>query len=152
MHVILAKDIPSLGLRGKIVKVADGYARNYLIPRKLAFPATEENKKKIEQTLKQIVIKETKEKKVAEKIAEQLATVSITISKKSGENDLLFGTVTSAEIADELNQLGIEIDKRKIILEETIRRLGIYQIPIKLHKDVTATIKLWLIKEEEQEH
>lgn len=149
MEVILAKDIPSLGSRGKIVNVADGYARNYLIPRKLALPVTEENKKKIEQTLKQIIIKETKEKKTAENLAEQLATVSLTIAKKSGENDLLFGTVTNAEIADELNKIGIEVDKRKIILEEPIRRLGIYQIPIKLHKDVTASIKLWLIKEEE---
>ncbi len=148
MEVILAKDIPSLGSRGKIIKVSDGYARNYLIPRKLALPVTDENRKKIEQQMKQIIIKETKEKKSAEKVAEQLSTVSLTISKKSGEDDLLFGTVTSAEIAEELNKIGIEIDKRKINLEEPIRRLGIYQIPIKLHKDVTATIKLWIIKEE----
>jgi large subunit ribosomal protein L9 len=148
MEVILAEDIPSLGPRGKIVKVSDGYARNYLIPRKLALPATETNRKIIEQKFKQIMLKEAKDKKTAEMLAQQLSTISLTIPKKAGENDLLFGTVTSNEIAEELNKLNIEIDKRKIVLEEPIRRLGIYQIPIRLHKDVTATIKLWIIKEE----
>jgi large subunit ribosomal protein L9 len=148
MEVILTEDIPSLGPRGKVVKVANGYARNYLLPRKLALPVTEANMKKIEQHQKQIIIKQVKEKSDAEALANQLATVSITISKKAGEDDLLFGTVTSSDIADELTKLGFEIDKRKITLDESIRRLGIYQIPIKLHKDVTASIKIWVVKEE----
>src|SRR4030042_386319 len=144
MEVILAEDIPSLGHRGKIIKVSDGYARNYLIPRKLALPVTEANRKKIEQQMKQIVIKQVKEKSDAESLSQQFSTISLTISKKAGEDDLLFGTVTNAEIAEEMNKLGIEIDKRKIILEEPIRRLGIYQVPVKLHKDVLASVKVWV--------
>ena len=106
MEVILAEDIPSLGPRGKIVKVADGYARNYLFPRKLALPASKANKIKLEQMQKQIIIKQIKEKSDAEQFANQLATVSITISKKAGEDDLLLGTVTATDIAEELSKLG----------------------------------------------
>ncbi|OGF59749.1 MAG: 50S ribosomal protein L9 [Candidatus Fischerbacteria bacterium RBG_13_37_8] len=130
-----------------MIKVSDGYARNYLIPRKLALPVTEANRKKIEQQMKQIVIKQVKEKSDAESLSQQFSTISLTISKKAGEDDLLFGTVTNAEIAEEMNKLGIEIDKRKIILEEPIRRLGIYQVPVKLHKDVLASVKVWVVKE-----
>ena len=148
MEVILTEDIPSLGPRGKIVKVANGYARNYLFPRKLALPATEANKIKIEQHKKQIIIKQVKEQGDAEALAQQLATLSITISKKAGEDDLLFGTVTNTDISEELVKLGYEIDKRKITMDDSIRRLGIYQIPVKLHKDVTASIKVWVVKEE----
>lgn len=148
MEVILIEDIPSLGKRGKIIKVADGYARNYLIPRNLALPATKSNIQKIQEHQKIIKIKEVKEKSDAEELAKQLATVSLTIAKKAGENDLLFGTVTSAEIEEELSKLGYEIDKRKIIMEEPIKRLGIYQIPIRLHKEVLANVKVWVVKEE----
>jgi len=148
MEVILTEDIPSLGPRGKVVKVTSGYARNYLFPRKLALPATEQNQLKIDQRQKQIIIKQVKEKGEAEALANQLATVSITISKKAGEDDLLFGTVTSADIADELAKLGYEIDKRKITMDDAIRRLGIFQIPVKLHKEVIASLKVWVVKEE----
>lgn len=147
MEIILIEDIPSLGKRGKIIKVADGYARNYLIPRNLALPATKQNIKKIQEHQKLTKIKEIKEKSDAEELAKQLATLSLTISKKAGENDLLFGTVTNADIEAELAKLGYEIDKRKIILEEPIKRLGIYEVPIKLHKDVSATVKVWVVKE-----
>jgi len=151
MEVILIEDIPSLGKRGKIVKVADGYARNYLIPRNLALPATKQNIQKIQEQQKIIKIKEIKEKSDAEELAKQLAALSLTISKKAGENDLLFGTVTNADIEAELTKLGYEIDKRKIILEEPIKRLGIYEIPIKLHKDVSAVVKVWVVKEVAEE-
>ena len=150
MQVILREHVDNLGRRGEIVKVADGYARNYLLPRKLALLATEGNKKQIERERGKFVVKEAEEQKVAEAMAERLGALDIAIAKKVGETEALYGSVTTADIADALAAKGVEIDRRKLHLSEPIKRLGEFDVPIRLHPDVTAHVKVRVVAESGQ--
>ena len=142
MEVILREHVDNLGRRGDLVKVADGYARNYLLPRKLALLATDGNKKVIEREKVKFDAKEAEEQKVAQAVADRLAAVEIEITRKVGETDALFGSVTNADVADALAAKGFDIDRRKIQLHEPIKKLGDYTVPIKLHRDVTVPLKV----------
>lgn len=150
MEVILKEAIEKLGSQGDIVKVADGYARNYLIPQKLAVIASPGNLKLVEQIKITALKKETTEKKQAEDLAALLARVTITVARKVGENDVLYGSVTSLDIAEDLKKQGYEIDRRKIHLEEPLKTIGEYQVPLKLHREVTATLKVNVVPEPAQ--
>jgi large subunit ribosomal protein L9 len=147
MEVILREDIANLGTRGQVVKVAPGYARNFLIPKKLAVTATGSNKKIVEQERQSHLRKEAKAQGEAQDLAKLMTGVSVTISQKAGENDQLFGSVTSKDVADALAAKGFTIDRRKIQLDEPIKSLGEFKIPVKLHKDVTAEVTLVVAKE-----
>ena len=147
MRIILLEDVERLGKRGAVLNVSDGYGRNFLLPRKLAVVATETNMKQIEQTGKRQKIVEAKESKDAMDLKADLEKVTIAIAMKSGEGDMLFGSVTGAHVAEELEKLGYKIDKRRIEVDEPIKRLGEYEIPVRLHKDVIATVKLSVVKE-----
>ena len=149
MEVILREDIDKLGTRGELVKVASGYARNYLLPKRLAVPATESNKKIIEQERQGHLRKEAKLVAEASDLGKMMADLSITISQKAGENDQLFGSVTSKDIAEALEKQGYTIDRRKIVLEEPIKTLGDFQVPLRLHREVTTEIAVHVVKEEE---
>ena len=142
MDVILREHVDNLGRRGEIVKVADGYARNYLLPRKLALVASEGNKKQIERERSKFEAAEAEEQKVAQAVADRIANVEVEITRKVGETEALYGSVTSADIADALNAKGFEVDKRKLVLHEPIKKLGEYTVPIKLHRDVTVPLKV----------
>lgn len=148
MKVILTQDMDSLGLAGEIVEVAKGYARNYLIPKKVALEATKDNIKRTEAQRKNIEIKRIKLKEDALKVKERLADVVITISQKAGEEDKLYGSVTTMDIASRLENQGISIDRRKIILEKPIKTLGEFPVQIKLHPQVTASIKVAVVPEQ----
>ncbi|MGA3097622.1 MAG: 50S ribosomal protein L9 [Bryobacteraceae bacterium] len=148
MEVILRQDVEKLGSRGQVVKVASGYARNFLLPNKIAVPATDANRKIVEQERQAHLRKEAKQKGEAEDLAKLVNGVSLTIVQKAGENDQLFGSVTSKDIVDALAAQNFEIDRRKIHLEEPIKQLGEYKIPVRLHKDVTAEIAVHVVKEE----
>jgi len=147
VKVILLEDVDRLGKRGAVINVADGYGRNFLIPRKLALLATEGGLKQVERESKRWKIKEAKEETDASTIKDNMEKLSLSIAMKAGEGEMLFGSVTSANIADLLEKQGYNIDKRKIELDEPIKRLGEYQIPVKLHKSVTANVKLTVTKE-----
>src|SRR4051812_23766539 len=147
MEVILREHVDNLGKRGEIVKVADGYARNYLLPRKLALLATDGNKKQIEREREKFDLKEGEEKKVAEAIAARVAGLDVSIARKVGENDVLFGSVTASDIASALEAKGVEVDRRKLQLAEPIKKLGAFDIPLKLHREVIATVKLKVVAE-----
>jgi large subunit ribosomal protein L9 len=147
MEVILREDITNLGTRGQVVKVAPGYARNFLIPKKLAVTATESNKKIVEQERQSHLRKEAKLQVEAQDLAKLMTGVSVTISQKAGENDQLFGSVTSKDVADALAAKGFTIDRRKIQLDEPIKSLGEFKVPVKLHKDVTAEVTVVVAKE-----
>ncbi|MFC1716306.1 50S ribosomal protein L9 [Candidatus Poribacteria bacterium] len=146
MQVILKANVEKLGGEGDVVAVADGYARNYLIPRKLAIQATEKNRRSLEHEKRLETDLATKEKKEAEKLAGELSNLSCTIRMQAGENDRLFGSVTSLDIAAALEEQGIEIDRRKIILDEPLKELGVFTVPAKIHPDVMAEIKVWVVK------
>jgi large subunit ribosomal protein L9 len=148
MEVILREDISNLGTRGQVVKVAAGYARNFLIPKKLAVTATGSNKKIVEQERQAHLRKEAKLQSEAQDLAKLVNGVSVTIRQKSGENDQLFGSVTSKDVADALAAKGFTIDRRKIQLDEPIKSLGEFKVPVKLHKDVTAEVTVVVAKEE----
>ena len=148
MEVILRQDVEKLGSRGQMVKVASGYARNFLLPNKIAVPATDANRKIVEQERQAHVRKEAKQKGEAEVLANMVNGVSLTIAQKAGENDQLFGSVTSKDIAEGLAAQHFEIDRRKIQMDEPIKQLGDYKIPVRLHKDVTAEIAVHVVKEE----
>jgi large subunit ribosomal protein L9 len=147
MEVILKEDVAKLGSRGDVVKVAEGYGRNYLLPRKLAIQATADNKKVIEQMKAAAVRRSAKEKAQAEELAKQFDGVSVSFLRRAGEHDQLFGSVTSSDVADSLEKKGFNIDRRKIQLHEPLRTLGEFTVPIKLHKDVTAHLKVVIEKE-----
>ncbi|HZR25798.1 MAG TPA: 50S ribosomal protein L9 [Vicinamibacterales bacterium] len=142
MEVILREHVDNLGKRGEIVKVADGYARNYLLPRKLALLVTDGNKKVIERERVKFEAKELEEKKFAEAIAERMANMDVEISRKVGETEALYGSVTSSDIADVLKAKGLDLDRRKIVLQEPIKKLGEFDVPVKLHRDVTTHLKV----------
>src|SRR5262247_522821 len=151
MEVILREHVDNLGRRGEIVKVADGYARNYLLPRKLALLVTEGNKKQIERERAKFEAKEAEEQKVAGAVAERLASVEIEVARKVGETEALYGSVTSSDIAEALGAKGFDVDRRKLQLQEPIKKLGEYMIPVKLHRDVTTSVKVRVIAEGEPE-
>jgi large subunit ribosomal protein L9 len=142
MEVILKEDVLKLGNRGDVVKVADGYGRNYLLPGKLAIEATSANKAVIEQMKASSARKLIKEKAVSEDLARQITDVELTFERKVGENEHLFGSVTSGDIAHQLEAKGFTVDRRKIALEEPLKTLGEFHVPIKLHRDVTAHVKV----------
>ena len=147
MEVILRDHVEKLGKRGEIVKVSDGYARNYLLPRKLALPATEGNRKHVERERKIMETREAEEKSQAEAIASRLSTIDITIARRVGETEQLYGSVTAADIAEFLKTKGFEIDRRKLILPEPIKTIGEHDVPLKLHREVTAPLKVKVVKE-----
>ncbi|HOV98682.1 MAG TPA: 50S ribosomal protein L9 [Bacteroidota bacterium] len=147
MKIILRKDVDTLGKVGDVVSVKDGYARNYLIPIGIAFEATEGALRQVEEEKKQQVRRLEKERTNAENLAVQLEKISITIKMKVGEEEKLFGSVTAQMIADALTEKGITIDKRLIELEEPLKALGIYDVPIKLQGGVTSKIKVWIVRE-----
>lgn len=141
MEVILREDVDKLGHRGSVVKVADGYARNFLLPKKLAVAATESNKKIVEQERQAHLRREAKFKSDADDLAKLLAGVTLTFKQKVGENNQLFGSVTAKDIADALEQKNFHIDRRKIQLDEPIKTLGEHSVTLKLHREVTTTVQ-----------
>jgi large subunit ribosomal protein L9 len=147
MEVILREHVEHLGNRGEIVKVADGYARNYLLPRKLALLVTEGNKKHVERERTKFEAKESEERGVAESVAQRIANVEIVIARKVGETEALFGSVTSADIAEALGAKGFELDRRKLQLHDAIKKLGEYDVAVKLHREVTTHIKVKVVAE-----
>ncbi len=147
MRIVLRETVEKLGRRGDIMKVADGFARNYLLPKKLAFEATDANLKRIEQERKVREVQESRERQDAQSLADRISQLSLTAVRKVGENEALYGSVTNADVAEMLEKEGFSIDKRKILLDEPIRALGIYDVAVKLHHDVTASIKVWVVKE-----
>jgi large subunit ribosomal protein L9 len=147
MEVILTEDVDRLGKRGEKHRVADGYARNFLIPRKLAAPATASNIRAFGEESKVRAVREKKVHRHAEGIADKLRAVSLTTAVQAGEEDRLYGSVTSSDVAELLAKQGFEIDKRKIHLDEPIKSLGVYNVPIKLAPGVEASVKLWVVKE-----
>lgn len=151
MEVILKEDVPNLGLRGDVVKVADGYGRNYLLPRKMAMQATEANKAVIEQMKASAARRSATEKAQAEAFAVKLQPVEIGFTRKSGEAGHLFGSVTSADIAAELASQGFDVDRRKIQLSDPIKSVGDFTIGIKLHREVSAHIKVKVLAEAVEE-
>jgi large subunit ribosomal protein L9 len=148
MEVILRDDVERLGSRGQVVKVADGYARNFLLPKRLAVPATDANRKIVEQERQSHLRREARQKSEAEDLLKLLTGVTVTIAQKAGENDQLFGSVTTKDVADALAQKNFTIDRRKVLMDEPIKQLGEFQIPVRLHKDVTAEVTVQVVKEE----
>ena len=148
MEIILREDVDKLGARGQVVKVAPGYARNFLLPKRLAVQATEANKKIVEQERQAHLRKEAKAKGEAEDLAKLMAKVTVTIAQKAGENDQLFGSVTSKDIVDALAGQNYNIDRRRVQLDEPIKQLGEYKVPVRLHKEVTVEVKVVVAKEE----
>lgn len=147
MKVILRRDHETLGKIGDVVDVKDGYATNYLLPRGIAYAALKGNIKSLEEEKKSAEKRSLQELKAAETLATELETVSVTIPVQVGEEDKIFGTVTTQMIADALKEKGHDIDKRKIEIEEPIKALGIYGVSIKLHQNVNAKIKVWVVRE-----
>jgi large subunit ribosomal protein L9 len=148
MKVILQENVEKLGTRGQVVDVSDGYARNYILPRKLGIPASEGNLKRLEQIRGSLARKEASEKTLAESLAAQIAAVTLSFARKAGENNQMFGSVTSADIADALAAQGFKVDKRKIQLSDPIKLIGEYAVPVKLHHDVSATINVVVTRAE----
>jgi large subunit ribosomal protein L9 len=147
MEIILRHDYEGLGKTGEIVRVKDGFARNYLLPKGIAYMAGDAGRNRLENDLQQQKWRQNKNRRKAEELSKKLESISCTISVQVGEEDRMFGSVTSQNIADALAIQGFEIDKRKVVLDEPIKSLGIYTVPIKLHSDVDATIKVWVVKE-----
>ena len=147
MEVILREHVEHLGNRGEVVKVAAGYARNYLLPRKLALIVTEGNKKQIERERAKFEVKELEEQKVAQAVADRMATVEIEIARRVGETEALYGSVTSSDIAEALAAKGFDLDRRKLQLHEPIKKIGAYDVPVKLHRDVTVQLKVRVVPE-----
>ena len=147
MEVILREDIERLGSRGDVVKVAAGYARNFLLPKKLAVTATESNKKIVEQERQAHLRKEAKLKNEAEDLSKLLVGVTVTIAQKAGENDQLFGSVTSKDVAEALEKQNFTIDRRKILLEEPIKQLGEHKVNVRLHREVTTEITVNVVRD-----
>ena len=147
MEVILREHVDNLGRRGEVVKVADGYARNYLLPRKLALLATEGNKQQIERERAKFEAREQEEKKGADTLAARMTGIELEIARKVGETEVLFGSVTSSDVADALIAKGFEVDRRKLNLPEPIKKLGEYDVPLRLHRDVTVPIKVKVVAE-----
>ena len=148
MEVILRDHVENLGRRGEIVKVADGYARNFLLPRNLALPATEGNKRRVERERKIVETREAEERQGAEAIAARLAALDLSVARKVGENDQLYGSVTNADLSELLKERGFDVDRLKILLPDPIKALGENTVPVKLHRDVTAQVRVTVVKAE----
>jgi large subunit ribosomal protein L9 len=148
VEVILKQDVEHLGRRGDIVKVSDGYARNFLLPRKLALAVTVASRRQIDHEKKMAALHEAQERASADALAARIAAASVVIARKVGETDTLYGSVTSSDIAEALAAQGVEIDRRKIHLPEPLKRLGEHAVPIKLHRDVVAPVTVQVVKEE----
>jgi large subunit ribosomal protein L9 len=146
MEIILLEDVSRLGRKGEITRVAPGYARNYLFPKQLAVRNSTSNQKFFEHLERQARLKEDKLKHEAEKLAQRLEDASCTAAVQAGEDDKLFGSVTATDIANLLKAQGIEVDRRRILLDEPLKSLGIYVVPIKLHSEVEAKVKVWVVK------
>jgi large subunit ribosomal protein L9 len=146
MEVILRKPVEKLGRPGEIVKVKDGYARNYLIPQGLAYLATEENKRRVAGEARRREERQAADRSEAEALAQQLAQVELHFTARTGEGDRLFGSITSADVADKLAELGHAIDRRSVELEAPIKAIGVYKVPIRLHPQVHAEIRVWVVK------
>jgi large subunit ribosomal protein L9 len=147
MEVILREHMDNLGQRGEIVKVAAGYARNYLFPRKLALPVTAGNRRQVELQRAKFDVKEGEERKLAEGLAARLGALQIVIARKVGDTGALYGSVTSSDIAEALEAQGFSLDRRKLQLGEPIKSVGDVDVPVKLHRDVTATVKVKVVAE-----
>ena len=147
MEIILMEDVPSLGKVGDLVKVSDGYARNYLLPRKKAVQATAVSLKAVEREQHSIEYKQDKLEQEAQELAQRIEEISCTVAKPAGEEGKLFGAVTSADIEDALREQGVSVDRKKIVLDEPIKNLGVYTVSLKLHPQVMAQLKLWVVKE-----
>jgi large subunit ribosomal protein L9 len=147
MEVILKEDVPKLGNRGDVVKVAEGYGRNFLLPKKLAIEASKANKAVIEQMKAAALRRSAKEKSQAEALAKQFDGLEVSFSRRSGEHDQLFGSVTSSDIAEALEKKGFNVDRRKVQLHEPLKTLGEFTVPVKLHKEVTAHLKVVIQKD-----
>lgn len=147
MKLILREDVENLGKIGEIVEVAGGYGRNYLLPRGLAVQASTKNLKEQEHQKKLIQARMDRQKKDAQEMAGSLDSVSCTISRKTGEDEKLYGSVTSRDIEEALREEGVSIDRKRILLEEPLKKLGVYTVPVKLHADVTGNIKVWVVKD-----
>jgi len=145
MEVILREHVDNLGRRGDVVKVANGYARNFLLPRKLALPVNEQNRKQIERERKVAEARELQERQDAEAVAQKLAAVEIVLARRVGEHNMLYGSVTSADIADALAEKQLDIEKRKIVLPEPLKQVGEFEVAIKIHRDVPAHIKVKIV-------
>lgn len=148
MEVILREHVEHLGRRGDVVKVAPGFARNYLLPRNLALAVTEGNRRLIERERKVVDAREAEERQTAEALASRLSQAELTIERRVGETEALYGSVTSADLAEALAAKGLEIDKRKIHLDEPIKAIGEFSVPVRLHRDVTAQVKVHVVKQE----
>ncbi len=146
-ELILMADIDNLGLEGQLVKVSEGYARNYLLPRNLAEPVSKVALKRLEKNRLTRELRQKKDREASQNLAATLEKVSCTITVKVGENDKLFGSVNTNDIAEALQAQGIEIDRRKLLLADPIRELGVYQVKIKLHPEVEASLKVWVVGE-----
>jgi large subunit ribosomal protein L9 len=147
MEVILREHVDNLGHRGDVVKVAPGYARNYLLPRKLALPVNEGNKRVIDRERKLAETRELEERQQAEAVANRLTQIELTLSRRVGDTEQLYGSVTTADIADALLEKGLEIDRKRIHLDEPLKSLGEFTVPVKLHRDVTAQLKVHVAKQ-----
>jgi len=147
MEVILREHVDNLGKRGEIVKVADGYARNFLLPRKLALVATDGNRKQIEREREKFEAREAEERKGAEAVAARMGNLEIDIARRVGESDVLFGSVNTADIAEAMLAKGFEVDRRKLQLAEPIKKLGEYDVPLRLSPEVIAHIKVRVVAE-----
>ncbi len=148
MKIILQENVDNLGTRGAVVEVAAGYARNYLLPRKMAVPATAGNLKALERMRTTFAKKEAVERESAQTLAQAIGALTVTIKRKSGENDQLFGSVTAADIAEAIAAQGHEVDKRRVLLGEPIKVLGERDVTVRLHHDVSATVKVTVAKDE----
>jgi len=146
MEVILIKDVDKVGRAGAVVKVKDGFARNLLLPQKLAIEVTAGNLKRLEQEKQKILQESEKKKQTAFLLKERLESVSLTISATAQDEESLYGSVTAQDVSNALKEEGIEIEKNLIILDEPIKSLGIYEIPVKLHPEVSAKVKTWIVK------
>ena len=147
MQIILQENVDKVGTRGQIVDVADGFARNYLLPRKLAIEANQGNLKRLDQIRATLAKREASERGLAEQQAAAMAAVTVSLARKSGDGDHLFGSVTAADVAEALEGQGHKVDKRKVQLAEPIKILGEYQVPVKLHPEVSVAVKVVVTKE-----
>jgi len=147
MQIILQEDVDKLGNRGELIEVAEGYARNFLLPRKLALPATPGNLKRLDRMRATFAKREASERGDASKLAELLAGVTLSISRKASENDHLFGSVTTADISEALAAQSLTIERKKIQLADPIKTLGEYQVPVKLHRDIVTNVKVIIVRE-----
>ena len=148
MKVILRENVESLGKTGDVVKVSDGYARNYLLPRKLCVVADDTSVKAIEHHKRELARKSERETKDAKELAKKLEQFSVTLARKVGENEKLFGSVTNADIADALVKGGFQVDRRQISLADPIKQLGVFTVPVRLATDVAAQVKVWVVVQE----